>query len=55
MAAMQLAAAQQAKDAADARFEGFTEKLGRVYSFDPAGKTYTLNPDGTLKVEEAKQ
>lgn len=52
---MQFAAAQQAKAAADARFEAYTEKLGRLYSFDPTGKNYTAMPDGTIKVEDKKE
>lgn len=47
--------AQVQLQAAQAKFDGFTEHLGRVYGFDPSGVGYQPQQDGTIKVNIPKK
>lgn len=54
MAKAALATAEANQRAAQSDFNSYTEHLGRLYGFDPSGKDYTPNPDGTSQVSVPK-
>lgn len=50
MAKGALATAEANQRASRSDFTSYTERLGRLYGFDPTDKNYTPNPDGTSQV-----
>jgi Na+-transporting methylmalonyl-CoA/oxaloacetate decarboxylase gamma subunit len=48
-------AAKARKQTGEANLESLTQYLGRIYGFDPQGKTYRPNEDGTAAVISTQQ